>query len=100
MDIVLKFIDVLCNFKLSKNVRATLSDLYAELETVDVDLCVPTIKHSKELSKEQQVKMIDLINFYYDNVEDNINYFSCEKSEDFLKKLKSCATELRLSITK
>lgn len=98
METVYEFIKVLSQIQLLNNVQKTVNDLYEELETVDVDLCVPTIKRNNRLSQEVKNKIIYLIDFYFSNIDWQINNFSCKNATLFLTELKNKAKELEFLI--
>lgn len=89
-----RFIVYLSNLDLSANIRKTANDMYNELETVDVDLDEIDLQKSKIIPNDVKVKIIDLIELYWEHADDCINHYSDNETCEFLKQLKDRANEV------
>lgn len=88
------FINYLSNIDLSANPCKTANDMYNELETVDVDLDEIDLQKSKIVPNDVKIKIIDLIEFYWEHADDCINHYSDNETCEFLKQLKDRANEV------
>jgi len=94
MEVIKEFVVALNNINLSKNPRLVSSELFNELETLDVDLKEKLIKNNKYLTDFKKKQLIDLIEFYYSNIEKCINVFSQNEIKKFLEELTTKANEV------
>ena len=98
MNSVDLFINYLCGLDLSQNPSKISSDMYNELETLDVDLEEKRIMENENLPREVRIKIVDLIEFYYLKADDCINKYSNKEIYMFLRKLKTRAEEINLNL--
>ena len=89
-----EFITVLSNIDLNREYYEISSEIHLQFELEDFDLQIGNIRKSKQLSQEKKIKIVDLINYYYLNIVDCINYKNSEKAKEILKNLQVKAREI------
>ena len=96
MNLVKKFLKILCEIDLADNPRKTVERLYDEIiDTLDVDLEEKGIKKDATLPPRIRTEIVDLIEYYYTHADDSVNIYSREQRLTFLKILKKKAMELQ-----
>lgn len=82
-EILKSFINSINDFIIDDNLQFKISELYNKFEASDLDLIY--LNNKTELNKDFE----ELINFYYDNIENCINYFSKEYCKNFIIDIKN-----------
>ena len=98
MNRVNLFINYLCGLDLAQNPCKISSNMYNELETLDVDLEEKRIMENENLPREVRIKIVDLIEFYYLKVDDYIYKSSNKEVYMFLRELKARAEEINSNL--
>ena len=98
MNRVNLFINYLCGLDLTQNPCKISSNMYNELETLDVDLEEKRIMENENLPREVRIKIVDLIEFYYLKVDDYIYKSSNKEVYMFLRELKARAEEINSNL--
>lgn len=82
--------------KLDQNMclKEKINYIYNSLDSVDIDLCIPYLKGNlfyKEIADE----IVELIDYYYGNIEENINSFTFSNATTFLYTLERKAKTIQ-----
>lgn len=85
-----QFLSIVLASKKQLCLKDEISRIHASLEFYDLDLCIPELKKNS-LYKTIAEDLIKLIEFYYENIEENINHFSDKKARAFLSHLRNSA---------
>lgn len=89
-----EFIDEILSIDMNLDNKYNVNKLFNTLECLDIDLFIPKIKKSVIFNDELKLKLIYLINYYYNNIEDNINNYEYNKSKEFLINIKNYASPI------
>lgn len=89
-----KIIKTLCGINLTHNPHDTMSAIYDELETLDIDLYEKEIKNNISLPHDMRIKILNLIEFYWLKADECINKYSDKECHEFLSELKIRAEEV------
>lgn len=89
-----EFIDEILSIDINLDNKYNVNNLFNTVECLDIDLFIPKIKKSVILNNELKLKLIYLINYYYENIEDNINNYEDNKTKEFLINIKNYASPI------
>ena len=67
--------------------KVKINYIYNSLDSVDVDFCIPYLKKRGLFYKEIEDELVELIDYYYNNIEENINNFTFSNATTFLSTL-------------
>lgn len=77
------FFEYIISLNVDENIEKTINKLYDDFDTCDFDLCRFDFNNSTENA------IREVVEYYYENIENHINNFSKEKAEKFILELKS-----------
>jgi len=87
-----KFMDLITSIEIRNYNRGNVKFLKNESEVFKLNKLIPSIEKSTVFSQELKDKLLEFINYYLDNIDDNIENYDDEKSIAFLEKLNDYST--------
>ena len=91
LENVLEFILILKSLEIDGDKSDILNSMYSKIECLDVDLLVEYIE-KKDIEIGAKDKIVELINTYYDLIDDQINKYVDVKAEKYINQLREKAS--------